>query len=139
MTPEGEPKFFNAVTGKNLTFAAGMEAGRKVWNLRNAIWTLQGRHRNMVYLQDYEYNSSTDGHGFGPPYFLPTFIDGKWDYTDVSDRKLDRAQFDEFKTRFYHLEGWDTRSGWPTRNTLEILGLKHVADLLERRGKLGGG
>ena len=137
MTPEGEPKFFNAVTGKNLTFAEGMEIGRKVWNLRNAIWTLQGRHRDMVYMQDYIYNSSTAGHGQGPPYFLPTFIDGKWEYTDVSDRSLDRSKFDDFKTLFYKFEGWDPKTGWPTRATLEGLGLKDVAELLQLKGKLG--
>jgi aldehyde:ferredoxin oxidoreductase len=137
MTPEGEPKFFNAITGKKLNFAQGMETGRKVWNLRNAIWTLQGRHRDMVYMQDYIYKSNTAGHGFGPPYFLPTYIDGKWEYTDVSDRCLNRAKFDEFKTRFYELEGWNTSSGWPTRTTLEGLGLKYAADLLESKGKLG--
>jgi aldehyde:ferredoxin oxidoreductase len=137
MTPEGEMKFFNAVTGKNLTFVQGMEIGRKVWNLRNAIWTLQGRHRNMVYMQDYIYNSPTSGHGFGPPYFLSTYINGKWDYTDVSNRALDRSRFDDFKTTFYRLEGWDSRSGWPTRATLEGLRLNKVADLLEKKGKLG--
>jgi aldehyde:ferredoxin oxidoreductase len=137
MTPVGEPKFFNAVTGKNLSFADGMETGRKIWNLRNAIWTLQGRHRDMVYMQDYIYNSKTTGHVIEAPYFLPTFIDGKWDYTDVSDRALDRAKFDDFKTIFYRLEEWDTKSGWPTRTTLESLGLKHVADLLQSKSKLG--
>jgi len=42
-----ELKFYNAVTGKNITFAQSMETGRKIWNLNRAIWTLQGRHRNM--------------------------------------------------------------------------------------------
>ncbi len=32
-TPEGEPRFFNAVTGKKTTFADGMEIGRRIWNL----------------------------------------------------------------------------------------------------------
>ncbi|MFC2070613.1 aldehyde ferredoxin oxidoreductase N-terminal domain-containing protein [Chloroflexota bacterium] len=137
MTPDGELKFFNAVTGKNLTFVEGMETGRKVWNLRNAIWTLQGRHRDMVYFQDYIYNHPTIGQVIGPPYFLPTCIDGKWDYTDVSNRTIDRTKFDDFKTIFYKLEGWDTKSGWPTRATLESLELKNVADLLQSRGKLG--
>jgi aldehyde:ferredoxin oxidoreductase len=140
MTPEGEPMFFNAITGKNLTFADGMETGRKIWNMRNAIWTLQGRHRDMVYYQDYIYNSPTAGFYddfIGPPYFLSTYIDGKWDYTDVSGRVLDRDKFDDFKTLFYQLEGWDIKSGWPTRATLESLGLKNVANLLQSKEKLG--
>jgi len=35
-TPESEPKFYNAVTGKDISFADGMEAGRKIWNLDRA-------------------------------------------------------------------------------------------------------
>jgi aldehyde:ferredoxin oxidoreductase len=46
-TPEAEPRFFNAVTGKNITFADGMKLGHKIFTLDRAIWTLQGRHRNM--------------------------------------------------------------------------------------------
>jgi aldehyde:ferredoxin oxidoreductase len=42
LTGEGEPKFLNAVTGKKFSFLDGMELGRKIWNLDNAIWTLQG-------------------------------------------------------------------------------------------------
>ncbi len=137
-TVEGEPKFFHAVTGKKLTFAEGMEVGRRIWNLRNALWTLQGRHRDMVYYADYIYNSPTAGwQAFGPVYLLPTYREGKWAYTDVAGRAIDRTKFDEFKTRFYTLEGWDAKSGWPTRETLEGLNLKHVADALEAKGRLG--
>jgi aldehyde:ferredoxin oxidoreductase len=50
---------------------------------------------------------------------------------------LDKARFEEFKTKFYNLEGWDTRSGWPKRRTLESTGLKFVADELEKNKKLG--
>jgi len=36
MSPEAEPKFYNAVTGKNISYRDGMEIGRKVWNIQNA-------------------------------------------------------------------------------------------------------
>ena len=52
---------------------------------------------------------------------------------------MDKAKFDEWKTKFYTLEGWDTSTGWPTRSTLEELGLDQVADKLEANGKLGAG
>jgi len=132
MTPDGEPMFYNAVTGKDITFADGMETGRKIWNLRNAIWTLQGRHRDMVYYADYLYSVPYEG-----AYPQPTYINGVWDFTDVSGKCIDRTKFDEWKTKFYELEGWDTSSGWPTRATLEGLGLDSVADTLQTAGKLG--
>jgi len=131
-TPEGEPKFFNAVTGKNLSFVDGMEIGRKIWNLDRAIWALQGRHRDMEVFTEYVHQVPTT-----TPYYLPAYENGKWSYSDCIGRTLSKTGFDEWKTKFYELEGWDTSSGWPTRNTLEELGLKKVADELQSKDKLG--
>ena len=39
--------------------------------------------------------------------------------------------------RFYRLEGWNPDNGWPTRKTLEGMGMNKVADTLAGRGKLG--
>jgi len=137
LTGEGEPRFFNAVTGKKFSFADGMDLGRKIWNLDNAIWTLQGRHRNMVHFSDYIYHVPYTGSGNFARYYLPGREGGEWKYIRVNGRCLDKGKFEEFKTRFYNLEGWDTRTGWPNRRTLESLGLKSVADELEKNKKLG--
>ena len=37
-------------------------------------------------------------------------------------------------TAFYELRGWNKRTGVPTKETLEKLGLDYVADDLERAG-----
>jgi len=132
-TPEGEPKFFNAVTGKGISFVDGMEAGRKIWNLDRAIWILQGRHRDMEVFSEYVYTQPVSR-----PWYLPIYENGEWKYSDCIGRILDRARFEEWKTRYYELEGWDINSGWPTRSTLEELGLGKVADELQRKEKLGG-
>ena len=132
MSPEAEPRFYNAVTGKNISFRDGMEIGRKVWNINNAIWALQGRHRDMVKFADYYYDEP-----IGKPHPAPVFTDGEWTFINVEDRKLDRDKFEDWKTLYYRLEGWDEKTGWPTRRTLEELGLKQVADELESKGKLG--
>ena len=132
MSPEAEPKFYNAVTGKNMSFRDGMEIGRKVWNIQNAIWTLQGRHRDMVKFADYYHEQPLKEH---PP--VPAFIDGEWTYEKIKGRKIERDKFEEWKTTYYQLEGWDPQTGWPTRATLESLGLGHVADELEKNAKLG--
>jgi aldehyde:ferredoxin oxidoreductase len=136
LTGEGEPRFFNAVTGKKFSFVDGMELGRKIWNLDNAVWTLQGRHRDMVHFSDYIYHVPFAGSGNYAMYYLPGKEKGWWDYIRVNGRHLDRAKFEEFKTRFYNLEGWDNRSGWPKRRTLESLGLTFVADELEKERKI---
>jgi aldehyde:ferredoxin oxidoreductase len=130
-TPDGEPKFFNAVTGKKLAFTDGMETGRKTWNLDRSIWILQGRHRDMEVHAGYVYNVPARAA------YLPTCEDGKWIYGSKDGRVLNKAKFEEWKTKFYDFEGWNTASGWPKRKTLEDLGLKKVADTLQSKSKLG--
>ena len=137
MSPEIETKFYNAVTGKGITYRDGMDIGRKVWNMNNAIWALQGRHRDMVKFAEYYYSQPMGGNEYGNSYPAPVFENGEWSFADVTDRHIDRDKFEDWKTLYYHLEGWDEKTGWPTRATLEELGLKNVADELESKGKLG--
>ena len=132
MVGVSEAKFLKAVTGKDLDFEGGMEVGRKIWNLDNAIWTLQGRHRDMVHFADYIYKQPLRATAY-----MPGMQDGKWDYINVKKRSLDKAKFEEWKTRYYTLEGWDPASGWPRRKELETMGMGQVADELENNGKLG--
>jgi aldehyde:ferredoxin oxidoreductase len=61
---------------------------------------------------------------------------GEWEYLKGS-RHLDKDRFEEFKTLFYEMQGWDAASGFPTRSTLAGMGLGYVADELEAQGKLG--
>ncbi len=132
LSGEAEPKFYNAVTGSNISWEDGIEMGKKIWNMRNAIWVLQGRHRDMAVFQDHIYDQPLYN-----PYPGPTYIDGVWNFTDVGGRNLDRDKFEDWKTLFYECMGWNTSNGWPTRSTLEGMDLGFVADTLESKGKLG--
>jgi aldehyde:ferredoxin oxidoreductase len=133
-----EPRYMKAVTGRDFSFEDGIDLGRKIWNLDHAIWTLQGRHRDMVHFADNIYEKHPVIQADVPNAYMPGKENGKWDYYGYSQRTLDRDKFDEFKTRFYELQGWDTATGYPTRAVLESLGLGYVADELEKNGKLGG-
>jgi aldehyde:ferredoxin oxidoreductase len=135
-TPEGEPKFFNAVTGKGMSFVDGIEIGRKTWNLDRAIWVLQGRHRDMEVHSGYVYTVPVTSPR-PSPHLLPVYENGEWKYSECLGRTLDKARFEEWKTKYFELEGWDTSSGWPTKITLEELGLGKVADELQNKRKLG--
>jgi len=137
-TGVAEPKFLNAVTGKNFSFLDGIELGKKIWNLDNAIWTLQGRHRDMVHFADYYYSQpsfSLDG----SHEYMPGLEKNKWRYIKVLGRHFDRDKFEDFKTIFYNLQGWDITTGFPTKDTLNSLDLAYVADELDNHGKLGMG
>ena len=71
---------------------------------------------------------------------MPVYTGGKWTFDEPLDGMfLDRKGVETFKDRYYEFEGWDTATGWPTRKTLEGLGLKNVADTLAGAGRLGAG
>ena len=135
-TGEAEPKFLKAVTGNKMSFLDGINLGRKIWNLDNAIWTLQGRHRDMVHFADFIYTKPGTRIDVSNAY-LPGIENGKWDYYGYTHRKIDKNKFEEFKTRFYKLQGWDKATGYPTRDTLGSLDLGYVADELEKNDRLG--
>jgi aldehyde:ferredoxin oxidoreductase len=132
ITPEGEPMFWNAITGQNMSFADSMVVGRKIWNLDRAIWVLQGRHRDQE-----KFTGCMLKPGMAGGTALPSYADGKWSYQKMKDRFLKADSVEQFKTTYYGVEGWDPKSGWPTRATLEKLGMKNVADELAAKGKLG--
>jgi aldehyde:ferredoxin oxidoreductase len=135
-TGEAEPKFYKAVTGKKFSFLDGINLGRKIWNLDHAIWTLQGRHRDMVHFADFIYTKKGIRVDL-PSAYMPGKENGVWDYYNYTPRTLDRNKFEEFKTRFYKLQGWDPETGYPKRSTLQEIGLGTVADELEKKGRLG--
>jgi aldehyde:ferredoxin oxidoreductase len=57
---------------------------------------------------------------------------------DAGGRKYKREDLERAKSDYYQLMGWDVKTGTPAGPTLEKLGLKEVAEGLEKRGLLGG-
>jgi aldehyde:ferredoxin oxidoreductase len=130
-TPHAEPRFWNAITGQNKTFADTMETGHKIFTLDRAIWNIQGRDKAMEVFPDYIYTNPTNGSN------QLMVVDGKWTYSNGRGRTHDREKFEDFKTRFYKFEGWNPDNSYPTRETLEKMGMRNVADVLQSKGKLG--
>jgi aldehyde:ferredoxin oxidoreductase len=133
-TPQAEPAFINAVTGKNMSFVEGIETGRKIWNLKRAIFVMQGRNRDMEKFSGFMYQPGASKAHYQPS--LPVYDGTKWDWIDCGDLYLDNAGVEHWKTAFYNFEGWDSQTGYPRRSTLEKLGLRHVADVLQADNKL---
>ena len=114
-----ESQLFSAATGIKLNEEELRREGEKTDNLARAILIRELGVKNIRdtkdILPDHLFtckNESTDN----PP--------------------LDRDKFEDLKTFFYRLRGWDSATGLPTRETLEGLGLKEVADVLEGDGLL---
>ncbi len=150
LTPDAEPRFYNAVTGQNLSFKDGMILGQKIYNIDHAIWVLQGRTREMEKFAGFIYKPGaayggmgTDktqiflcaGHGGTTNY--PVYENGKWSYNGLKEVFFTKEGIELFKDNFYTLEGWDLKTGYPTRKLLDSLGLGFVADALAAANKLG--
>jgi aldehyde:ferredoxin oxidoreductase len=94
----------------------------------------------MVHFAPFIYETKYEKGELFPFFMWPCRdADGTWVYRDLMGRTMDRQKFEDFKTRFYRLEGWDIESGWPTRRTLEDLDLADVAAALQAAGRLGKG
>ena len=128
-TPDFEPRMYKAVTGLDLTFEESLEMGRKILMMDRAVWYLQGRTREMEQFADYVYEVPTKS-----SYPLTVYENGEWKFDGCIGRTLDREKFEDVKTRFYTLEGWDPQGGWPTRASLEAFDLGYVADELAANG-----
>jgi aldehyde:ferredoxin oxidoreductase len=132
----GEQVYWNAVTGENIGIVDGLKRGHRIIVLQNAIWALQGRHRDKVHFADFIYEKPYEKGEF--PFYMWTVRDkeGTWRYADIMHRKLDREKFEDFKTRYYLAEGLDPKTGWPTEETLRKLKLDFAIEELKRHGKL---
>lgn len=134
-TTEAEPRFLKAVTGRDHSFVDGMEIGRRIWNLKRAIFVMQGRHRNQEKFAGYYYRPGASYCGYAPE--LPIFDGSKWEWVNCRELFFEDKGVEHWKTAFFKVEGWDPASGYPTRRTLEELGMRHVADVLQAKGRLG--
>lgn len=126
-----EPLFYKAVTGQDLSWEDSLELGHKIYLMDRCIWTLQGRERSDEDFTDYIYDVPCK------EFVLPVYQDGEWIWGTNEGRTLDRDAFDDYKSRFYAVEGCDAQTGYPTRTELENLGLNDFAEALSSAGKLG--
>jgi aldehyde:ferredoxin oxidoreductase len=105
-----ESRLYSAVTGDDMSEEESYRKGHMLSTLERAIAARDGR-------------TSADD----------TFHDIYFDREDAAGRKYLREDLERSKTEFYKLMEWDEKSGAPTRSTLERMGLKEVADGLERK------
>jgi aldehyde:ferredoxin oxidoreductase len=112
-----------------------MRIGQKIWTLERAIRAMHGRSRQTEDFFPFMYKPGASGKAkYGG---VPIYENSQWRYDAAPDMYLDRKGVDDFKTHFYALEGWDKEHGWPTRKTLEELGLGRMVKKLSDSGKLG--
>ena len=113
--PSAEAELFEAATGVKMSEEEMITAAERLKNLFRAILI-----RNYGRTREMEVNEVLPLHS----------------YPDADGNVLDQKGFDVLVNNYYKLRGWDIKTGWPTRETYEKLGLKDVADELEAIGKL---
>ncbi|MDR0842691.1 MAG: hypothetical protein LBP68_04640 [Acidobacteriota bacterium] len=134
VSPDLEHRYYQAATGDKRSVADAIEVGRKIWNMERAIRVMAGRHRDDEKFAPFMF---MPGATFNLGGSKPVYQDGTWSFENQNDLYLDRDGVELFKTNFYALEGWDTSNGWPTRKTLESVGLGKVADVMAGKNRLG--
>jgi aldehyde:ferredoxin oxidoreductase len=116
---EAPAKLFSATTGIDLSEEILEKIyGARIVNLFRAIQVMEGRTRekDTVYPNKFE-EPMHDVEMFGALPLTPP---------------LDKESFERAKDKYYELRGWDIKTGWPTKETLEKLDLEDVADKLEK-------
>lgn len=108
-----ESQLYSAVTGMEMSLEESYQKGEMLCTLERALAARDGRTR-----QD------------------DNFHDLYFEKEDAGGRKYLREDLERAKSDYYKLMGWDTSTGIPTGQTLQRLGLKEVAEGLEKRGLL---
>ncbi|MGI9950751.1 aldehyde ferredoxin oxidoreductase family protein [Moorellaceae bacterium AZ2] len=117
ITPKLMADLFSAATGFDVTEDEIMLTGRRIVTLEKCFNVRLGATRKDDTLPwRIMHEPSPDGPGVAV----------------TPQEELDRM-LDEY----YTLHGWDVKTSWPTRETLESLSLGEVAEELEKMGRIG--
>ncbi|MBN2467939.1 MAG: hypothetical protein JXD19_07270, partial [Deltaproteobacteria bacterium] len=124
-TPEDLEKMFDYLS-KAVYYATGtkfskdemLEIGERAYQIERAVITMRGikREDDMPNWKCLHKESPGD-HPVGPVPLPP----------------IDREKYEKILDKYYEVRGW-TKEGIPTRKRLEELGLKEVADRMEKQG-----
>ena len=107
----------NATTGWNMRINEYMQVGERAIDLTRAFNAREGLTRRDDQL---------------PRRLMEALPDGLF-----AGKAFTQEMLDDMLGNYYELRGWDKRTGIPTRAKLETIGLKIVADELDRSGRSG--
>jgi len=107
---DGLAKLLTAETGIEYDAAKIVEAAERVYTLERALLIRQGITRKHDRLVTWPNRKGTP------------------------EEKQDLEEHAKMLMEYYKMRGWDSENGVPTRQTLERLGLKYVADEIEAHG-----
>jgi len=114
VTFQNMAEMFSLATGIDMSSDELRLAARRVWNLEKCFNVQEGITREDDY----------------PPWYYAKEIN---DAALASQQYVEsKAYWDRVLDRYYQLHEWDRKTGWPYRKILNKLGLKDVADRLDK-------
>lgn len=116
ITPALMADLYSAATGYEVSEDVLMEAGRRIVTLEKCVNVREGATREHDVLPWRLMNEQS------PDRSDPDAINSAEELASMLDQ-------------YYSLHGWDLKTSWPLRSTLEKLGLVDVAEELEAMGK----
>jgi aldehyde:ferredoxin oxidoreductase len=132
--PTLESQIFSAVTGRKVSPEALDELGERVFNLQRALLLREGwGGREGDHLLNYLFKEPLQFVRFNRECIVP----GR-DGNPVSRRgeMINREEFENLKSEYYELRGWDVTSGFQTKGKLKELEMEDIARDLEGSGLL---
>jgi len=132
--PTLESQICSAVTGTEIDESGLYKIGERIFNLQRAILVREG-HGGREYdkIDEYNFNIPLKG-DFGNP---DCVVPGKnGEPFSRKDFVVDREEFEELKSEFYRIRGWDVASGLQKKKKLVELNLHEVAETLDNEGLL---
>jgi aldehyde:ferredoxin oxidoreductase len=117
VNPDNMARLYDAATGISMTEDEMMFSGRRVVTLEKAFNITRGATREHDNLP---WRLMNEGAASGP-------LKGAMNSQEELDGMLDP---------YYTQHEWDLKTSWPYRKTYEKLGLKDVADYLDKMGRL---
>ena len=116
--PDDLAELYSAATGREVDMDEFMLMGERIHNIEKAFNVL---HAGFSRRDDY------------PPQRL---MEEPVKSGPMRGERLHREKWDQMLDEYYELHGWDKQTSWQTRRCLEDLGLKRVADDLEKAGRV---
>ena len=114
-----------AVTGNAWTGGGLDRLGERLANLQRAVMIHDGRSgRDGDTLPDFCFDTPLENTFMNPDLLVPGPQGRPVSRKGVT---LDRNDFEQLKTEYYRLRGWDAETGLPTEDKLKALGLADVA------------
>jgi aldehyde:ferredoxin oxidoreductase len=134
--PDLEARLFSAVTGIETDTSGLFRYGERIFNQQRAVLLREGwRAPEDDYPPEFNFTTPIQSDMLNPQLIVPGPADNP---ISVRGAVLDRDRYEDMRTEFYVLRGWDPETGLQKAGTLKELEMSDVAEELAALGLTAG-